>query len=606
MLQVEFDLNQNVTMIQANSKDSFKDAINKFVQKSLINPDSAYFIANGNIINPEKSIESQMTELNKKNNKIKVLINITEEEKKEEEKVFIKSNDIICPQCQEPCRIKIEDNFKIKLYDCVNNHITNNINLKDFKETQNINISKIICGKCKIKNKGNTTNNEFYRCLTCNMNLCILCKTNHDQTHNLINYEQKNYICQKHSDSLIKYCKKCNLNICYSCEEEHANHETIFLGELKPDLEGTKKVLLDMKSKIDLFNKNIEDIIEQLKDLINTMNTFYEINNNIFNKYKTKNRNFQVLQNLKEINLNNEIIQKLNINKIINKDDIFSFLNTASDNVNIDNKENIKIEQNDISKNEKKNKEEKINQKNQITSSLNNYLVNNNGNQLTIIYNINKNKKSIKLFGEKFVENNKNLCYISVDGEKIELCEYLTLNDEQRKKETLEIKLIKDKRVTSLAYMFNKCNSLKSLPDISLLDTSYVINMEYIFSYIYLETLPDISKLDTSNITNMTGMFLNCEQLKELPDISKWDTSNVTDMSFMFYGCGSLKELPDISRWKISKVTNMYSMFKYCRSLESFPDCSNWEINKQLFRKEMFQGVNEKIIPKKFKGCLIF
>ena len=47
------------------------------------------------------------------------------------EGVFVKSKEIICPKCYEPCKIKIE-NYKIKLYDCVNNHIIDDI------EEQNI------------------------------------------------------------------------------------------------------------------------------------------------------------------------------------------------------------------------------------------------------------------------------------------------------------------------------------------------------------------------------------------------------------------------------------------------------------------------------------
>ena len=62
-----------------------------------------------------------------------------------------------------------------------------------------------------------------------------------------------------------------------------------------------------------------------------------------------------------------------------------------------------------------------------------------------------------------------------------------------------------------MSYMFNRCELLKELLD--------------------------ISKLDNKNVTNMSGMFNRCESLKELPDISKWDTKNVTNMSGMFFGC---------------------------------------------------------------------
>ena len=52
-------------------------------------------------------------------------------------------------------------------------------------------------------------------------------------------------------------------------------------------------------------------------------------------------------------------------------------------------------------------------------------------------------------------------------------------------------------------------------------------------------------------------MFNKCNKLLSLPDISKWKTNNVTDMSRIFSECSSLTELPDISKWKTNNVTNM-------------------------------------------------
>ena len=40
----------------------------------------------------------------------------------------------------------------------------------------------------------------------------------------------------------------------------------------------------------------------------------------------------------------------------------------------------------------------------------------------------------------------------------------------------------------------------------------------------------------------MSFMFNNCESLNNLPDISKWDTKNVANMNGMFYSCESLKK----------------------------------------------------------------
>ena len=48
-------------------------------------------------------------------------------------------------------------------------------------------------------------------------------------------------------------------------------------------------------------------------------------------------------------------------------------------------------------------------------------------------------------------------------------------------------------------------------------------------------------------------MFNYCNSLLSLPDISKWNVSNVNDMNEMFTDGSSLKSLPDISKWNTSK-----------------------------------------------------
>ena len=97
MVQIEFDFNQKLTTIQANLDDFFKDVINKYVQKVLINPDKVSFFANGAMIKPENKVESQMNSLNKNDNKMKVLV-ISEEEYNKSPS-FIKSKEIICTKC---------------------------------------------------------------------------------------------------------------------------------------------------------------------------------------------------------------------------------------------------------------------------------------------------------------------------------------------------------------------------------------------------------------------------------------------------------------------------------------------------------------------------
>ena len=327
MVTIEFDFNQKIIKIQGKLDEPFKNIVDKYFLKNSIEPNSVYFLANGKILNLEQTIESQMTEINKKNKKLTVLVNYIMKEKKYNEDVIIKSKDIICPKCHEPCRIKIQ-NSKIKLFGCINNHIIDDIKFTNFNETQKINISEIICNNCKIKNLGNCPNNEFYCCLSCIINLCLLCKPNHNQNHNIIKYTQKHYICQKHNEIFDEYCEMCNMNICFSCEE-HEKHKTISFKELKPNLIKTKLHFSEIKAEIDVFNNKVKEIIEILNNLVKIINVYCEINYDIINNYEFKNRNYQNFKNLEEINNNNDLLEKLKkVNQIDNiKDKIINIIN---------------------------------------------------------------------------------------------------------------------------------------------------------------------------------------------------------------------------------------------------------------------------------------
>ena len=80
MVQIEFDNNQMITVIQANLQDLFKDVLSKYLGKTKLSPESVVFISNGSIINPNLSVEKQMNNLNKENKTMKVLVNIMKED----------------------------------------------------------------------------------------------------------------------------------------------------------------------------------------------------------------------------------------------------------------------------------------------------------------------------------------------------------------------------------------------------------------------------------------------------------------------------------------------------------------------------------------------
>ena len=124
-------------------------------------------------------------------------------------------------------------------------------------EKQNIDISEIKCDNCKEKNKSNTYNNEMYICNECNMNLCPLCKSIHDKSHIIINYDNKNYICKEHNKTFVKYCEDCKKDLCLSCIKGHKNHKIISYGDELIDMKDLRKKMKVLEEDINKFKMNI-------------------------------------------------------------------------------------------------------------------------------------------------------------------------------------------------------------------------------------------------------------------------------------------------------------------------------------------------------------
>ena len=100
--------------------------------------------------------------------------------------------------------------------------------------------------------------------------------------------------------------------------------------------------------------------------------------------------------------------------------------------------------------------------------------------EINIVIYKRKNKDNVRfrIFGEKFVINNKNKLKVEIEGEEFELMEYY---DNIDNKLEIKLKLKEIENIIDISYMFFGCLSLLNLPDISKWDTSNVINMEYMF-----------------------------------------------------------------------------------------------------------------------------
>ena len=266
MSEAEFIYNGVPTIIQCKPDDKMKLICQKFKDKAKIDQNNIFYSYDGKVgLNEELTFEETLNAEDKKRNKMSVLVFESEFEVKEKD--IIKSKNIICPECKENMKMEIKD-YKINLYDCKNGHKFEDIPLNEFEETQNIDRLKIICDICKKNNKSISFNNIFYKCLTCKNNICPLCKSNHNQSHKIINYDDKYYICEKHNENYISYCEECKINLCTLCEG-HKKHKRILYADYLPKNEELIEKKNKLKSYIHQFNNEINIIINVLNEVKN-------------------------------------------------------------------------------------------------------------------------------------------------------------------------------------------------------------------------------------------------------------------------------------------------------------------------------------------------
>ena len=289
-----FNFEEKEENIKCNKNKCMKDIIEQYLLTIQKDHNNCFFLYKGNMINEELKIK----EINNNDYEIKILVYEIEDYDKYEEKLK-DSKYIICPSCKEICFINIS-NYKINLFNCKNKHCFSNLLLSDLNSFQKIDESQIKCHKCN-EDKSETTNNKFYKCLDCNINLCPLCKSSHNKNHKIIDYEMKNNCCNRHGERYISFCKNCNQNLCDLCD--FSKHNINFLYKFKKDKETIiqlKHILEDLKKEDIGSDKKLSIIIENLE-------LYYNKVNNIMNtSMNTKNINFQLLMNINNLNKYNK------------------------------------------------------------------------------------------------------------------------------------------------------------------------------------------------------------------------------------------------------------------------------------------------------------
>ena len=232
-----------------------------------------------------------------------------------------KSKGIICPECKENARIFIHD-YKFSIHGCKNGHHINDMLINNFTKTQ---YNNIICQYCNKINENN--NDNIYLCLKCNHNICESCKSTHDKTHNIINYEEKSFICDLHFEPYNSYCSSCQKDLCLNCVFEHKNHEIISYVEMISNIsiKNEREKFFEKKEHI---KKDINKIINKLINMINSIDNCFNICEQAININKNgKNGlNYFLLQNINEISTFIDNFS-YDINRIIGEQNILNKFN---------------------------------------------------------------------------------------------------------------------------------------------------------------------------------------------------------------------------------------------------------------------------------------
>ena len=257
--------------IQSHRDDKLQYIFGNFSTKLEIPVNQLYFLYDGKKIEDE---EKKLSDIISNDTNI-IIMAYTKDNNISNSEIPKVSKYLICPKCQTNCSITI-NNYRVELKKCENGHKTSDILLNQFENTQLYYESKIKCGECG-SNKSATFKNQFYKCFNCNIYLCPLCKSKHNDDHNIIDYDFIPYRCHIHKDEkFISYCKTCNKNLCMICESEHNNSHR--LTYFKDFLVNKNNINLnEFNEKVSKLEDEIQNYITKFKEFLLNIKTFSKI-----------------------------------------------------------------------------------------------------------------------------------------------------------------------------------------------------------------------------------------------------------------------------------------------------------------------------------------
>ena len=171
-------------------------------------------------------------------------------------------------------------------------------------------------------------------------------------------------------------------------------------------------------------------------------------------------------------------------------------------------------------------------------------------NKINLIYYKNNNyyDANNNIFGEKFVDNNKDNIKLIINDKPSKLISKYNL-----KEGINNIQIIIINKLTNLEEMFYDCISLQNIEELKYLNTKEINNFSYMFYK--CSSLSDIKALQNWNVSNgnnFGGMFYKCSSLSDIKALQNWNVSNGNNFSYMFSECSKLIDIKSLEKLNVS------------------------------------------------------
>ena len=260
-----------------------------------------------------------------------------QKEKRLDRKVFR------CLTCNFIPILTLDNENKNVIIKCINGHNAQ-MSLSEYMQKGFLNsLDRVICNKCNIKHEPKKV---FKYCENCDKIFCKSCLKEHNKiylNHYYISVRKMDIICCKHELNFSFFCEQCQKNLCIKCIHTHKKkgHQLLSLkksklskNKLNEIMDFINKEVESLNEIINFFNEKIELIKDKFYEAIKLQKQILKFKSNIVYTYELKDTNYQILTNIKNLELVSEKFEPPDefLDELESLKYLFKFLKIIDDN----------------------------------------------------------------------------------------------------------------------------------------------------------------------------------------------------------------------------------------------------------------------------------